>query len=306
MHNLRVHIARRADLTFARLHRRLRRYLDRDAIAAKKRMQLTLGQAYERKWEEFPCIFALSTGRTGTQTMAALLQLSPGIAARHEPYPRLVQASYEAFMDEKEGWLERWTPFALAVRDDFVFEACAEGKIYVESNNRLTYLAPALRDAFPSSRFIFSHRDPYQVIRSGMQRGAYQGGHMAWNFARIHPRSDDPAFALWETYSPLEKEAWRWARINSDAKTFFDALPEHRRLELPAQAFFSNDMDIYSHLFAFAGVECPPPEEIRSILGKRLNAQEHFNGFDFEWTEERRALVRPIVQPVAETLGYSI
>ncbi len=306
MSSLPTLIARQADRTIGRLHRRLRRYLERDTVAARRERQLTLGKAYEQGWTGFPCVFALSTGRTGTQSMAGMLRLSPRVLAQHEPAPRLVRASYEAFMDEEEGWLERWTPFALAVRDDFVLEACANGQVYVESNNRITYLAPAFAAAFPDSRFIFSHRDPYQVIRSGMQRGAYQGGNMAWNFARIHPRSDDPARAYWEGYSPLEKEAWRWARINAVARAFFESLPEARRLELPAKAFFSNDMDIYRRLFDFVGVECPSEDAIREVMGKRMNAQAHFNGRAFEWTDALRDQVRPIVRPVAEQLGYSV
>jgi hypothetical protein len=306
MPSLPERVAQGADRVLDRVHRRLKRYLDRDQLAAKKDLKLTLGKAYERRWHGFPCVFALSTGRTGTQTIAGLLALSPKVLAQHEPSPRLVRASYEAFMDEREGWMDRWRPFALAVRDDFVLEACAEGRIYVESNNRITYMAAAFAEAFPDSRFIFSHRDPFQVIRSGMQRGAYQGGHMAWNFARIHPRSDDPARERWDDYGDLEREAWRWARINGDAKAFFDSLPASRRLELPARTFFSNDMKIYRALFDFVGVACPPEAEIRGVMGKQLNAQAHFNGQEFEWTDEARALVRPIVGPVAERLGYRI
>ncbi|MDZ4699833.1 MAG: sulfotransferase [Rhodothermales bacterium] len=299
-------IVTQADAALSRMHRKLKRYLERGRIAKKKELQLTLGKAYERAWNGFPCVFALSTGRTGTQTMASMLSLSPQVLAQHEPAPRLVRASYEAFMDEQEGWMERWQPFALAVRDDFVLEASAEGRVYVESNNRITYMAPAFAAAFPDSRFIFSHRDPYQVIRSGMQRGAYQGGNMAWNFARIHPRTDDPAYAAWDSYSNLQREAWRWARINGYARAFFDTLPEERRLDLPARAFFSNDMEIYRKLFAFVGVPCPDEGAIRAVTGKQLNAQAHFDGLDFEWTDALRAEVRPIVQPVAEALGYTV
>ncbi|MEZ4700851.1 MAG: sulfotransferase [Rhodothermales bacterium] len=304
--NLSTAIASQADEALSRMHRKLKRYLERERIAKKKELKLTLGKAYEAQWEGFPCVFALSTGRTGTQTIASMLALSPAVLAQHEPAPRLVRASYEAFMDEREGWMDRWRPFALAVRDDFVLEACAEGRIYVESNNRITYMAPAFAEAFPASRFIFSHRDPYQVIRSGMQRGAYQGGNMAWNFARIHPRTDDPAFAQWESYTNLQREAWRWARINGYAKVFFDTLPEERRLELPARAFFSNDMDIYRSLFAFVGAPLPSEDALRGVMGKQLNAQAHYNGLDFEWTDALRESVRPIVQPVAESLGYEV
>ena len=298
-------IIRRADRTLGRVQHRIQRYLYREAGVQRPPKKLTIGSAYERRWEGMDCVFALSTGRTGTQTLAALLRLAPGVDARHEPAPRLVKATYDAFMERgSEGWLEKWTAIALAARDDFVLEACAAGRVYVESNNRLTYIADALYAAFPASKFIFSHRDPYQVIRSGMQRGAYQGPGMAWNFARIHPSSGDPDAAGWQDLSPLQKEAWRWARVNRMAYDFFHSLPEDRRYELPAAALFSGREAIYREIFDFVGVSCPPRTEIQAVMGRKMNAQAHFNGRSFEWTDEAREQVRPIIEPVARLLGY--
>ncbi|MBX2820679.1 MAG: sulfotransferase [Rhodothermaceae bacterium] len=300
-------IARKANKTLDQVQGRLKRFIEQENRSKKRELNLTLGRAYEREWEGMKCVFALSTGRTGTQTLAALLRLSPHIVAQHEPAPRLVQASYDAYMDKNsQGWIEKWGPFALATRDDFVLGANAEGKVYVESNNRLTYLADAVKVAFPASKFIFSHRDPYKVIRSGMQRGAYQGPGKAWNFARIRPRPEEPFFDTWESMEPLEKEAWRWARINKEAKDFFDSLPAERKLELPAKAFFGANEKTYKEIFEFVGAPCPTLEEIRQVMGRKMNAQAHFNGLSFEWTEASKDKVRPYIKDVAEGLGYDV
>lgn len=307
MEALTKQIARQANKTLDQVQGRLKRFIDQESREKKRALNLTLGKAYELEWEGMQCVFALSTGRTGTQTLAAVLRLSPHVVAQHEPAPRLVRSSFDAYMDTADpNWLEQWSAFVLATRDDFVLRANAEGRVYVESNNRLTYLAPAVRDAFPASKFIFSHRDPYKVIRSGMQRGAYQGPGKAWNFARIRPRPGERHAENWGTMTPLEKEAWRWAQINREAKAFFDALPEERKYELPSAAFFTADEDRYKEIFEFVGVPCPPMDKIQGIMGRKMNAQAHFNGLSFEWTDERRETVRPYITETATLLGYEV
>ena len=37
-----------------------------------------------------------------------------------------------------------------------------------------------------------------------------------------------------------------------------------------------------------------------------MNAQAHFNGMSFEWTPGLREKVRPYIEEVATTLGYTI
>ncbi len=307
MESLTRKIARQADKKISRMHRRLRRYLESEAIAYRKAHQITLGTAYSSGWKDMKCVFTLSTGRTGTQTMASMLELSSKVAAEHEPNPRLVKSTFDAYMDEgSEGWLERWTDFVLAVRDDFVLSANAKGKVYVESNNRLTYVADAVLAAFPESKFVFSHRDPYKVIRSGMRRGAYTGPNICWNFARIRPRAGEPYLEEWDSMTPLQKEAWRWAKINQISVDFLEKLPADKKYELPATRLFSEDPNVYREIFEFVGVDSPPLEEIKKVMGQKINAQFHFGGFKFEWTDETLAEVRPFIAEVAEQLGYKV
>ena len=137
-----------------------------------------------------------------------------------------------------------------------------------------------------------------------MNRGAYQGPNRAWNFARIHPRRGDEYFEVWDSFSPVEKEAWRWHQVNSDAVSFLSSLSSDRWLELPSVALFSGDLNVYQRLFSFFGVDPPPPQRIDSVLNKRLNAQSHYGATTFQWTEKNRAKVRPIIQQTASKLGY--
>ena len=47
-------------------------------------------------------------------------------------------------------------------------------------------------------------------------------------------------------------------------------------------------------------------DQIQGIMGQKMNAQAHFNGLSFEWTEERREKVRPYIAETATLLGYEV
>ncbi|MDT7935188.1 MAG: sulfotransferase [Sphingomonadaceae bacterium] len=216
-----------------------------------------------------PCVFVLSTGRVGSQTLAALYALSPHAHAEHEPSPVLTYASFEAYRDRCES--PHWRTLVYGARDETVLNAAARGRVYVETNNRLTYLAPALADAFPDSRFIHLHRDPLAVIRSGMARGYFVDN--GWDYARIRPRLAEPDAALWPRMSQIERCAWWWARVNDEALDVMGRLPPERRLDLPAERLFGADPTTIAALFALAGLRTPPPGGVAKVLGARLNAQ---------------------------------
>ena len=154
--------AHTAETFVGRVHGKIRRYCN-SRFCSEKRPNLTIGRAYDANWEGYDCVFVLSTGRTGTQTLAELLNLSPRLDAHHEPAPRLVKASFRAFLKAgQDDWIEKWRFNVLSARDDFVLQSNNDGKIYVETANRLSHFAPAIRGVFPESKFIFYIETPTQ------------------------------------------------------------------------------------------------------------------------------------------------
>jgi hypothetical protein len=259
-----------------------------------------LQQAYATGWRHARCLFVLSTGRVGTETLAALFALCPDAVAHHEPEPRLVKASFDAYMEGCSG--QKWLDLVLAARDDFIVTANHQQKIYIETSNRLTYLAPALARTFPESRFIHLHRHPYDVVRSYVKRQAYEGH--PWDFARIRPRAGDADASQWERLSSVEKIAWYWARVNRDAHDFLRTLPASRGLEIRADTLFRADASTLTKLFAFAGVTCPSPRKVRHVLAGKLNANTLPH--DWEWTEADRQRVQQLTSSVAVDLAYEL
>lgn len=290
-----------------RVSSKIERLLKGQSVTSRRKPFVTgLAQAYARSWLDCPCVFVLSTGRVGTKTLTALLALSPHVVATHEPEPRLVKASFDAYMESNSGASEeKWRAVILAARDDAVCEANRRGKIYVETNNRLTYLAHALAVSFPASRFIHLHRHPYEVVRSAMRRGYYQAHN--WDFARIRPRPGEDLAAEWEALSPLEKSAWYWARVNGEAREFLSTLPAARRLDLQADALFAGDETVLKNLFNFVSIDLPARTQLEEVLGQKINAQRKGEfPTPSEWSEAERVVVRDRVRVVASALGYDI
>jgi hypothetical protein len=261
--------------------------------------------AHAARWRYVSCVFTLSTGRSGTATLAMLLDRSPFVEARHEPRPRLLRLSHEAFQkDTTDPYGERgWDLVLEAARSDLVWHAYQRGQVYVETSNRLTYLAPMLARYFTDSTFIFLHRHPVDVIRSGLRRAWYQGH--PWDWARIQPREDDPFFEQWEGFSAEEKIAWYWVAVNRDVLSFLSVLSSDRWLDLPSSRLFAPDPATLDALFGFLKIPPIPSRVARSALRTPHNASRLSAGDRPIDAATMRSIER-IVGPIAEQLGYDI
>lgn len=270
-----------------------------------RRAELSLQHAYATGWREYPCVFVLSTGRGGTETLTALAALSPTIEATHEPAPRLIKASFDAYMTGGNiAGQSHWRDLVLAARDDLVRSAASQGKVYVETNNRLTYLAPVLAEVFPASKFIHVYREPFAFVRSAMRRRYFDGHN--WDFARVRPRPDDPLAASWDTLPKVECCAWLWWRTNADVQALMASLPPSRQLSIKAEDLFAGSPEVVSRLFALCESAMPHPDRVREVLGAKLNAQKVGEFPEASrWSDEDKERVWRYVGTLATELGYA-
>jgi hypothetical protein len=296
-----------------RTHRLLRRLdafvltrLEARSPSGKEPYVSSLEEAHARNWEGCPCVFVLSTGRTGTMTLARLLNLSPSVEAVHEPTPKLVKASFDAYMEGGPAVSDaKWKDVVRAAREELVYEANKRGKVYVETNNRMTYLASAAKRAFPASKFIHIYRHPYDVIVSEFRRGVYESHN--WDYARIRPRRDNDRYERWDRMSPLEKIAWYWSAVNSESLDFLESLPSQDTLGVRSEDLFARDEDCLETLFEFAESDLPPRLMIEEILRQRLNRQSLGEPMaPTDWTEKQMRAVKSLIGVTAERLGYEL
>jgi hypothetical protein len=261
--------------------------------------------AHAARWRGVSCVFTLSTGRSGTATLALLLDRSPFVEARHEPRPRLLRLSRAAFQNDATAphGADGWDLVLEAARNDLVWHAYQRGQVYLETSNRLTYLAPMLGRYFADSTFIFLHRDPLEVIRSGLRRAWYQGH--PWDWARIQPRDDDPTLEHWEGLSAEEKIAWYWAAVNRDVLRFLTSLSRDRWIDLPSSRLFAADPATLDALFGFLKIPPIPSRVARSVLRTPHNASRP-GGEGRPMDAATMRSIERIVGPIAEQLGYVI
>jgi hypothetical protein len=254
--------------------------------------------------DRHPCVFVLSTGRAGTQTLAALFRSDPQVASHHEPLPLLYGLSTFAYRHRHDASaLEPLVELFHATRDDLLDAARATGRGYFETSPQGTFLVRAIARAIEGSRFIHLTRDPLAVIRSGMRRGWY-AGH-PYDSHRIVPDAVSEDSPWWADASPLAKNAWLWNETNRFILDAADELGATRYLRVRAEELFAGDQRVVDEIATYIGTRPPSAARVARTLRKQLNAQR---GGDFpepsQWAEASRAEVHAIVEKTATELGY--
>jgi hypothetical protein len=254
--------------------------------------------------DEHPCVFTLSTGRTGTKTLAALASLSTRSLAFHEPSPKLYGLSslyyrYNGGVVNDEIFTEA---FLTARRMRFRY-ALSFNKGYVETSPQVTFLAPVIHNALPQSKFIHIVRDPKDFVRSGMRRGWYDNHPM--DNTRLKPTSQSEDYKFWQKWGALEKTCWLWKETNVWINRFMQTLPAEQKLFLRSENIFLNKKKEINSFFDFLNTPLPSSKRIKKILSKKLNAQKSGNFQEVaDWPDELHAKFYRIAGESAKLFGY--
>lgn len=253
-----------------------------------------------------PFVLVLSTGRVGTQTLAALFALARNVLATHEPLPRLYGLSQLAWRDwENEAAQPILMEAYRVARGEALERALLLGRGYVETSPQGTFLAPAIERLVPKARFIHLVRDPRSVIRSGMRRNWFAGN--PYDSTRITPRDTRAISIDWASASQLQKIAWLWVETNRWILEFTASLPAHRTTLIRSEDVFNGDSVAIKAAFDMASSTLPPWADIERILRKRLNVQKsgQFPPPN-EWPEEMLEQMGRLVGETASLLGYDL
>lgn len=280
---------------FRQLRQRFQRLLKTWAASS-------VGVITEPVWKEAECIFILSTGRTGTKTLARLLDLSDRVSAFHEPTPQLLverkRARWEVHKDKK-----KYRKIFARARGASLFNAVRHRKVYAETSARLTFFAPVIADLLPRAKFIYIHRSPTEIVRSGMRRGWYVD-HPA-DYARVKPVVSEEASARWNDWDAFSKICWYWNVYNRFALNFCDYVEETRVLTLRAEEIFSGEA--VSAIFDHINLPAPSHDKVERILNKKLNAQKQ-DAFPKgeNWSRDMHRVLYNIAGKTIEQLDYDL
>lgn len=176
-------------------------------------------------------VFVLSTGRVGTMLLTRLFELEDGLHIEHEALPEMLFAGKTAHNAPDN--IEFSKGAFMAGRYEAIRDCYMQGLRYVETNNRLTFFAPAMADLFPKAKFIHLLRHPDSFVSSGIQRNWYTGKTIT-DEGRIQPPSDAGA----ETTQ--DKIAWLWNATNAFIDDFKEGAGKDRTLTVRSEDLFSN------------------------------------------------------------------
>lgn len=251
-------------------------------------------------------VFVLSTGRTGTKTLATLGGLDARVHAVHEPRPLLYALSKSAYANFHANTnLEIFKCAYWTARIDLIGKTSQHKQRYLETSPQSTFLGPVIADLIPEAKFIHLTRNPLSVIRSGMRRKWYSGHLM--DSTRIEPLVGTPDYEAWQTWSAFEKNIWLWRETNQWIRHFLNGLPSERFQTLCAENIFDNHPETLCMFFEFLGVPTPAGKKIKKVLARSMNAQKTGTfPLPEKWSEKMLARARNLLGDSAHNLGYRL
>jgi hypothetical protein len=238
-------------------------------------------------------VFVLSTGRCGTALITKIFNESSKLYAEHNPKPEL---EYVSSIIHREGLEKDALKLAvLAARFDLFFlQAYLRGKVYVETNCRISFFAPALADLLPNAKFIHLVRNPADFARSGMRRGYYAEGVVQ------HQRLDGSRQPDWGTFSRLEKVGWEWNEINRKIEEFKAVVDPNRVITVNSEGLYKAP-EVTSDIFRFLEIDNPflgarGKRKLEKMLERPVNKQISGSYPKYnDWSDADKKALRRIV-----------
>jgi hypothetical protein len=216
-----------------------------------------------RMYEAYAPVFVLSTGRCGSKLVAELLNLSPRACALHEPRPTLQYFGHYAYRLRRQP--EALAPLVDAARMEMVLQACIEERTYVESNQCLTFFAPALAAVFAGAKFVHLLRHPGDFAASAARKGWYVNDSI-WEAGRPRPPED----GSWPSWNLVRKLGWLWNAGNGFLADFHDGAGRGRTHVCRLEDLVAS-VSAAQELFAFCGLDAPDAARITAMQATKVN-----------------------------------
>lgn len=252
-------------------------------------------------------VFFLSTGRCGTNWFTTLLSHEPSMKVFHEPKPNLgVQGkiAYETYREydmippaSEARLLEE---IFLAGREQYLRYSYKTQRQFVETNNQITFLAPAIFSLFPETKFIHLNRHPGEFVRSALRRKFYNNPD---DIKRIVPTSHDPIYNNWKELGPVGKNSWLWVETNQFIEKFRKTIPEENYFYFDFSKLNTGQVEKMNE---FLGISISK-SIISKAIGKPVNVQKSGKLEDYKgWPEEDKKSLISICKNMADHYNYQL
>jgi hypothetical protein len=267
--------------------------------------------------------FILGCGRSGTTAMAHILNTASNAQVTVEQKPNLC---IEARMNYEER-LSSTKTLLLKSRSTEIENAHKQELIYGDKNPNYLAFIYELQEIW-NPRFLYVHRDGRDVVRSMMSWNALQtlnGGKFFgmneddpnsdifspeqdwWDYSRIRPRPDEPAFENWKALSTFEQCAWHWAKYNFLTKEKLKQIDSNRWQELCMSKANAPEIE---NTFKFLGLNDFDGNAIQTILEAKINTYEFVDDntdkypHHSKWSKQQNSQFDSIANNVMQSLSY--
>lgn len=246
-------------------------------------------------------VFVLSTGRCGTEYLTRILEVNDQTKVYHSPHPELIIASKFAYENHftKREIIKNVVESA---RIELILNSYLRNKIFIETNNKITFFAFAISEIFSKSKFIHLTRHPGDFVSSGLNRKWYMNSSNH-DLGRIVPINEKIDF---ESFNQIQKIGWLWNETNLFIEKFKKILNNpNRLLTIKSEDLFGNISTINS-IYKFIDSEYSSGKKLNSILTKKTNVQKiiKYPKYDVWNKEDKESLAS--VCTIADIYGYRL
>ncbi|MEK6480091.1 sulfotransferase [Catalinimonas sp. 4WD22] len=257
----------------------------------------------------YPPVFILNTGRSGSQFLQNVFQLSSHCAAYHEAFPNLMYLSNFAYQNASNHELLK--SIFLSARLEMMLEACVKQKVFIETNHCLTFYAYQIADLMKGAKFVHITRHPATFVRSGIMKGWHKNDTI-WEMGRVKLNDAE----RWEKMSQIERLSWTWNATHHFIEDFKKTISVERVLSLKIEDLVK-DTDKVNQLLQFTGGDIVDEATVKKIQSEKVNQVKkdddpsnlykltqypHFN----EWNDIDKAELRTHTLALANSYGYQL
>ena len=261
-------------------------------------------------------VFVIGSGRCGTRAIYKMLLGTPGVEVFHE---YLYTHTQQAAVLRSMGWLT-WPEIEDEIRRLYgAAVALSDAGVWIDANQKLSWIINDLRAVFPTAKFVALYRDGRKVVGSFFHKLADEmyddrstAALMTWldgnspvmpppekkYWPRI-PQDGEPFAEEFRSWCQFQRICYHWQACNAEIKARLAALPSDAYLELKLEELVSDSAQV-ARLCEFVGV-APSSDYFEALQ----TPQHVLFPADFRLNPEQLGQFWEICGPMMEELGYA-